>query len=224
MATKRRMTSRRRGGRRKRARIARPIRPRGLPSMTVQRTFRADTWTPGVSSTGDFWRYLTTALNDCPNILEYSNLFDTYRINWIKYTLRPRYDMFAGNDTRDTTLPGVSNQAGTMVHVMIDPKSDVVPFGAYTYSVLNAFLENGKVKTYQGTKPISILVKYPCMLDDVNGNTRANIRRSTFLNTGMPNIQHRGVHIFLQDVNMTGTHNQAFELFVTMSVTFKGQR
>lgn len=208
--------------RKRKMNISRPRMSRP-PVFNVTRTSYLTNWSPNTTGTSGFWQYLQANLNNISNVSEYTALFDTYRINSIKFTFRPRYDSFAGNDTTDTTLPGVTNQGTTDVHVVIDPKSLVGPSGSYNSTTLNAFLENGKVKTYSGTKPFSVFIKYPCILDDVNASGSVLIRRAPFLRTSSPAILHRGVHVFMQDTNLTGVFGQSFDIFVTMNMTFKGQ-
>lgn len=195
------------------------------PYLRVRRTFWNFNWVPGTAATSDFWRYITFSANLIPNISEYTNLFDTYRVNSFTVTLRPRYDSFAGNDTTDTTLPGVTNQGGNHVHVIIDPSSPIsTPSGTYVFGTLNSFLENGKVRTYDGTKTISIKVKYPCFVDDINNTAASDYKRSTWITTNNTGVSHRGVHMFIQDVNFTGAFGQSYDVFYTVDISFKGSR
>lgn len=202
--------------------ISRPRMSR-TPSFNVTRTFWHFNWAPNTATTGGFWQYQQINLGNVPNVSEYVSVFDTYRVNSIKYTFRPRYDSFAGNDTTDTTLPGVTNQGGSDVHVIVDPKSTTNPSGTYTTANLNAFLENGKVRTYSGNKPFSFLIKYPCVLDDINGVAATNLRKAPFLSTKNTTINHRGAHVFISDVNLTGNFGNSWDVFVTLNMTFKGQ-
>lgn len=203
--------------------------PRGvrMPAMTVQRTWWSGNWTPTTVSTSDFWRYITVNLGACPNVAEYTALFDSYKILSVTFILRPRYDGFNGENTTDTTLPGVTNQGATRVHVLIDPKSTVSPSGTYTSSTLNTFLEQGsKVRTYAGNRDVVIPVRYPVYIDDING-TAASTYKSTktaWFSTANTGITIRGAHIFLQDINLTGVFGQSFDIFTTMTMSFKGIR
>lgn len=214
-------------GRRKYARrvmtVSRPLRM-NTPTMRVTRTWRWTNWTPATTNTTDFWRYLDIAAAQMPNWSEYAAVFDMFRVNNIKFTLRPRYDAFDGANTTDITLPGVTNQGKTYAHVIIDPRSPVIPTGVYTSGNLNTFLENGKVRSYSGNRPINIFIKYPCTAEDVNTSAAATYKRGGWYSTTTGGIVHRGAHVFLQDVNMTGVFGQAYDIFVTMSITLKGQR
>lgn len=196
---------------------------KGIRPVTVVRTFRSTYWQPATATTGDFWKYWTQSVSAIPNWSEYAALFEQYRVNWMKLTFRPRFNNFSGDNTTDTTLPGVTNQHGTELHVIIDPKSQTTPSGTYTSANLNTFLENGKVRTYRGLRPIHVKVKYPCVLDDINAGTGFSWKKTPWLSTQFAsNIQHRGVHTFAADSNMSGTFGNAFDVFYTISVTFKG--
>jgi len=201
-----------------RRRVPKPV------SFRVTRKFWLLNWSPATTVTNDFWRYLTIRFADIPNSGEYGVMFDQYRINSVTWTFQPRYDGFAGNDTTDTTLPGVTNQGTTYAHVVIDPSSSQTPAGVYNATQLNTFLENGKVKTYNGTKPFKFTIKYPMISEDINGSTNSAYRRAKFISVNQNTIAHRGAHVFLQDVNLTGAFGQSFDVFVEVSLTLKGQR
>lgn len=194
--------------------------------VNVERTWYSGSWTPGSAATNDFWRYITVNLGACPNVTEYTALFEQYKVNSITFTLRPRYDGFNGENTTDTTLPGVTNQGATRVHTVIDPRSNTSPSGAYTAATLNLFLENGKVKSFSGSRTITIPIRSPCYVNDVNGVTGAANPscRNQWFSTAATGITFRGVHIFLQDVNLTGVFGQAFDIFTKMNMSFKGPR
>lgn len=228
MALKRRYSrkSRRPTKTRRRFNISRPVRytrPHGGSMMRVTKTWYAGNWSPNTTTVAGFWQYFTASLAQMPEVSMFSSVFESYRINWIKWTLRPRYTGFDGANTTDTTLPGVTNQGSCDLHVIIDPKSITTPSGTYSSTTLNSFLQSGRVRSYSGTKPINILVKYPCVLDDVNGVTQSKAVRSSYYDCSTT-LAHRGAHLFISDVNLTGTFGQSFDIFTTMNVTFKGQK
>lgn len=195
-----------------------------MPMLTMKRTFWLENWTPNTTTTAGFWRFYDFAFDQLPSYTEISNLFDVYKINGIKITLRPRYTEFAGNDTTDTTIPGITTQGTTMVHVIKDQlNNSVVPSGVYSVGNLNNFLENGNVRSYQGTKPINIYFKPMILNTVVNGGSMNKVgpRWLQTVANGMI-VRHTGAHIFLQDVNLTGTFNQSFDVFVTYYFQAKG--
>lgn len=194
------------------------------PYMRTQRTFWIQNWSPNTTTTAGFWQFWVTSLQNVQNYAQYTAVFDKYKVNSLKFTFRPRYDNFAGNDTVDTTLPGVTNQAGVMLHAIIDPTSNVSPTGVYDSTNLNTFLEQGKARTYKGTDAVDLLIKYPCVAEDSNGTTNARYERGKWYSTNLPGVQHRGVHVFLQDVNLTGVFGQSFDVFCTMDISFAGMK
>lgn len=194
------------------------------PQVRVQRTFWLSNWTPSTATTNDFWRYYSFNLTLMPDYTQFATIFDTYKLHSFTLILRPRYDSFAGNDTTDTTLPGITNQGGNSVHVIIDPSSTVSPSGAYTTSTLNSFLEHGRVRSYQGNRPIYIKCKYPCYIDDVNNTPGSDYKRSNWFNTNANGVSLRGIHAFVQDVNMTGNFGQSYDVFMQCDISFKGMK
>lgn len=206
----------------RRQRVPRLVRPR-VPMMAYSRTFWFQNWLPSTVSTNDFWRYYTFKLSDVPNFPEFQSLFDQYRVNAVKWTFRPRYDGFNGNDTTDTTLPGITNQGKTMMHVCNDPKSIIVPVGVYNSTTLNNFFEQGKVYSRNGNRSFSVYCR-TVVPDDADGINVARYIRAPWLNTSTRDITHRGFHIFAQDVNLTGVFGQAFDVYVTPYIMFKNIR
>lgn len=191
--------------------------------MNYSRTFWLQNWTPSTTTTNDFWRYYTFTLSQLPNVGELTSLFDQYKISALKFTFRPRYDGFMGNDTTDTTIPGVTNQGKTQVHIVNDPKSTIAPGGVYNSGTLNSFFEQGRVKTRGGNRPFSVYFK-PTVANDADGVNIATYQRAPWLNTTTNAIVHRGFHIFLQDINLTGVFGQSYDVFVTPYMKFKNMR
>ena len=220
---KRKRSSRNKMRKRRRvfSRIPRAPRYSAVNVVRAKRTFFLENWTPSTGVTSGFWRYYTPSLSQLPSAAEFQALFDMYKISAIKLVLRPRYDNFDGSNTTDTTLPGVTNQGGTNVHVLIDPDSTtVVPTGTYTSTNLNTFLENGSVRSYTGNRPITIYWKPK--VGDAMALGESRVRPKWMGTSATPStLIHHGVHIFLQDTNLTGTFNQSFDVFVTYYMMFK---
>lgn len=226
MAMKRKFTGRRRAARsakRRRFNMTGRRRFGGSRVLRVTKKFWYFNWTPSVATTDNFWKFLAVGTANIPEINSMRDLFESYRINWIEYELRPRYDSFAGNDTTDTTAPGVTNQAGCDVHVILDPKNTQVPTGAYNTTTLNNFLCSGKVRTYRGHLPIKFRIKYPCVRDDLNGVAASKAVRANWYDMSSQPA-HYGAHVFLADINMTGSFGQSYDVFCTVNVSLKGQR
>lgn len=194
--------------------------PRRLPkdgTVLIKRTAWQFNWTLGTATTTDFWKYQGFNLQQLPSWAEITNLWDRYRIAGVKVTFRPRYDSFAGNDTTDTTTPGITNLQGSYVHIINDPYSAVTPSGTYNTTTLNSFLEQGNVRSYQGTRPFSFYVK-PTVDVTLNGVAQARRAKAPFVNTTQANFAHYGYHAFQQDINMTGASGQSFDIFYTFYI------
>ena len=172
-------------------RYIRPIRD----YLQCTRTTYSENWTPNPNSTNGFYRYYQLNLSNVNNFGEFTALFDQYKINAIVYKFVPRYDGFSGNDTTDTTLPGVTNQGATRMHIMVDPYSVDGPTGAYTSATLNSFLERGSnIKTYDGGKTFTVYFK-PTYNNTVEGSNTNRVP-SKWLNTTTPTINHLSlIHI-----------------------------
>lgn len=223
---KRRMSRiKRRSGRTYTKRRYNRMRKASSKPTLLKRTFCLETWTPSTVTTGDFWKYYQFTFGSLPSSAELSAIWDQVKINRIKVTFRPRYDSFNGNDTTDTTAPGVTAQGGTNLHVIVDPRSNMTPTGTYTRTTLNTFLENGSVRSYTGTKPFSFMFT-PVVGTNLSGSasTFAQFYKAPYHDAALGNVTHRGFHIFAQDTNLTGVFNQSFDVFVTYYMSFRGTR
>lgn len=210
---------RRMSGVRKSTSVPRGIKPQ---SLSVRRTFYNGSWAFSSLSTNGFWRYETFTLANLPNVSEYAALFDEYKINAIKVQYRPNYDSVEASAT-DAATAQTNNKLN--VHTLIDQSSTTFPSGAYTGSTLNAFLENGAVRTRDGNKPFSVFYK-PKMFQAVNNSgTAATVMPVTWCRTSDTAATHYGHHVFLQFNNMTTTGITAkMDVFVTYYLQFRGMK
>ncbi len=48
------------------------------------------------------------------------------------------------------------------------------------------------------------------------------MKRAPFISTVNTGVPHKGVHIFMNDVNLTGLFTQAFDIFYTYNMSFNG--
>lgn len=221
---KRKRGSGRQGRRRVKRRLTRLVRAPRDAYMRMKRTFRLENWTPSNTTTNDFWKYYTIRFSDLPNVADYQALFDEYKISAVKFTFRPRYDNFAGNDTTDTVLPGLTNVGATYLHFINDPASRVAPSGTYTAATLNTFLENGNVRSVLANKPVSVYFK-PLINDAISqtGASADQFRRVKpgWLTTNTPGTLHCGFHVFAQDINLAANWQNSYDVFVTMYFAVK---
>lgn len=219
---KRRRPAPRRARAKRRKTMRRRMRKRN-GSMMMKRKFYLNSWSPNTATTAGFWRYQTFQFQDMPSSGEIGALFDQVRINRIKVEYMPRYDSFDGANTTDTTLPGLTNQWGTNVHVILDQDSTVTPSGVYGTS-FNAFCENGNVRTYQGNRKITVFYT-PKVNMNVQG---ASVKRARapYVSTQDNTPIYYGYHMYIQDSNFTATGlaGQVYDVFVTYYMTCKNTR
>lgn len=228
---KRARTSTRRPYARKKARTTMMRRvPRNLSSLrnnVVQftRTCNVGVWFPGTATTGDFWKYITYSAADITSFGEIASLFDQYRIAAYKVTFRPRFDGFSGNDNTDTTLPGITLNGATQLHIINDPRSTVAPSGTYTRANFNTFLEQGNVRSYMGTRPVSVYVK-PQILNTLGGASSFNYMKAPWLQTNASGsaVPHYGFHAFITTNNFSTEFTQAWDIMVKFYIQAKGMR
>lgn len=194
------------------------------PIISVQREFWYESWTLNNVAVNNYWRYYSFRLQDLPSYLDFAAPFDRFKINGIKVTFRPKYDNFAGNDTVDTTLPGVTNQGGARLSIINDPASNFAPAGVYGAGTYNIFLENGKARVANGNKDISVYFK-PMVNAETGGLSAGRRIRAPMLQCSQAaGLVHNGFHVYASDTNFTGVFGQTFDVYVTYYMTFTGLR
>lgn len=189
--------------------------------MQLTRTIYQGNWAPNTATTAGFWRVFAPTFADMgASANDFGSLFDSYRIKAIKVTFRPRFDNFAGNDTVDTTLPGVTNQAGTRLAVIVDPHTTTAATGTYSATNFNTFIENGKVRFYEGNRPVNIYWR-PKVEQTAGGLNAARRISAPWLQTSTTNISHWGFHVFAHDNAFSGTFGNSFDIFYTYYLQLK---
>lgn len=212
----------------KRRRVMRTI-PRGVRApmnLSVKRKFYLENWQPNTTTVNGYWRYYTFNLAQMFDVGQYQAVFDQYRINAIRVEFHPRYSEFAGNDTTDTSLPGITNQSGTRLSVLVDQRSSVVPSGAYSSATYNSFLEQGNARTHQGNQPVVVYFR-PSVSQTLGANVAGAARKRApwmMLDASGQSVNHTGFHILAWDANFSGTFGQSFDVLVTYYLQFKGMR
>lgn len=204
----RRYTKRRRTARRRAFRTRKNVKPK----VVMKRTSYIGAWTFGTATTNDFWRYRTYNANQhFTNFTEISSLFDEYKINRIKITFRPRYN--------DVPIGG---QPEAYAHVIVDPESKVTPSGTYTQATVNAFLENGNVRTFNLARAFSVYFRPKVLMSTPTG-TVATFPK--YMNTTDNTVVHSGFHMFLMQNNMLTTNtNIILDEFVTIYMSARNPK
>jgi hypothetical protein len=199
----------------------RPMPRRIVPAkLAIKRTFYLQNWTFGTAATDGFWRNYAFSLNQMPNVVEFTGLFDEYKINAIKVTFRPSYDSI----TSDSQGVVANSAPQAYAHIFVDPAA-TNPAGVYGSATLNSFLENDKVRSYTTNRPFSVYWK-PLVRDALQGTgPNAEIRRSRYIRTVETGAVYTGFQMFLQQNNFATTNARInLDVFVTFYATFKNLR
>lgn len=199
--------------------------PRRVPrmlrrnSLSIRRTFYASTWTWNTASVAGYWQYFQFEFSQIPNLVEYTGLFDEYKINAVKITFRPRYDSVS---PQDLVIASPAPQA--YLHYSIDPANTVVPAGVYNAATLNSFLEQQGVKTRTLNKPVSIYIR-PQVISELVSNQSGAMMRPPWIRTSATAVAHRGAHVFIQQNNFSTTNqNIVLDVFYTYYMQLKNMR
>lgn len=194
-------------------RVPRPM----ASSLVTKRINYIGNWTFSSALTSGFWRYFSVTMANYNNFAEMAAVFDEYKVNAIKLTLRPRYDSVEASST--ATFP----QA--YVHYIIDPGTTLAPSGTYASGTLNTFLENDGVKTRTLNRPVSIYFR-PKVSDQVfGGGTASRVVNGGWIKTTETAVDFRGIHIFLQGNNFTNVGTQCqLDQFVTFYCSFRNPK
>jgi len=217
MAYKRKRSTPATTGRRVRRRTARPMRNLrmvGSPTFTVKQKTYLNVWQFSSAATNDFWRYYTTTANAMTNFAQHAVVFDEYKITNVTYEFRPQWDNFS---------PDNSLWSSGSVHTIVDPNSSFVPTGAYGAATLNTFLEQGRVKSRRMGTTVSLAFKPVVAKQIFGGGLSGVLSRAPWIKTSENLVDHRGVHIYLQQNDSTLLPVK-YDVFVTHTIMFRGHR
>ena len=201
---------------RKRSYRKRPTMTRSVGSSIFsvkQKTFY-ETWTFSSAATVGFWRYYLITPGVMTNYAQHAAVFDEYKITGITLEFRPSYDSHDASST--LAMFG-------QIHTIVDPSSSTLPTGVYSNATLNSFLEQGGVKT---SKFGSVVTKYfkPKVPTFVQGaGIAGRLINAPWLRTDDVDVEHRGVHVYLQSTNTALTPIK-YDVFVTHHIKFRGHR
>lgn len=194
-------------------------------AMVIKRKWWSAAWVPTTATTNDFWRPLFISLSNIPNYTDFTNMFDQYKICAFKVTYFPKYTGFGGENTTDTTLPGITNTGQNIMHVCYDTRTTVTPSGTYTSATLNNFFEQGRIKTIRnGNAPINIYCR-PSIQGNYIGGTATNMYTGPkWLPTSSATLNHYGPNVFVQDANLAGVFGQQYDVLITAYIAVKNQK
>lgn len=185
--------------------------------LHLKRSNYIGNWAFSTALTSGFWRYFSVTMANYNNFAEMAAVFDEYRVNAIKLTLRPRYDSVEASST--ASFP----QA--YLHYIVDPGTTLVPSGTYASGTLNTFLENDNVKTRTFNKPVNIYFKPKASDQLFGGGTASRVVKGGWIKTTETAVDFRGVHLFIQGNNFANVGTQCqIDQFVTFYCSFRNPK
>jgi hypothetical protein len=181
-------------------------------TLSVKRVWNWTTFVPSAATTAGFWQYIGFSPNALPDWTQYTNIFDEFKINSLKFVLYPRY----------TEVP-IAGQPQVYLTYIIDPQSLLIPSGTYSRATYNTLTEQSRVKIRSGNRPVTIFIRYPKMSDAINGNiSQKSI--NTWVNTNSGGNQiYKGFHLFFNDANFSGSGfaNVSYDVTITAYMQFR---
>lgn len=199
----------------KRTRKTRPSRSLSMPMIKIKRTTIGGAWAVGTAAVGDFWRYYQPNLSQFNNITEFSNLFDQYKVNGIKYTFYPRYDSVDAN-------PGSFTNTTVKMVTVVDPFTGLVPLGVYSTATLNTLMEQSGAKVRNGLRPVSVYFKPQIEIPtNIGGGVTYTPASKVWINTSSTGVPFRGFHTFVATNNMSTPSGLVYDVYITWYITFK---
>lgn len=217
--SRRAIRSRKRRGIRKRVRRSGGTSSRqGMRPMSFRRTFWSQYFVPTTVSTTNFWQYFSTTFGTLPNVSEYTNLFDSYKVNGVKYTFVPKYTGFNGDDA---TTAGTTNRGNGFVSVINDPRNVTTATGTYGSASFNAFQELGNSKLHSASRSFSVYYK-PFVDDPMSVGTRRV--PCSWLQTSNTAQPLNGFHAYFHDSNFSGVFNQNWDVYITLYFQCRGMK
>lgn len=228
MVYKRKRTSKRRMKKRMTKRI-----PRTISSVSKGVYFKRSYWSIGwewnPTTTAGFWRRPAPSISSLPDIADFQNMFDEYKMLGVKITLHPRF--------QSVTAPAAA-VSGSLVYqnspyltYAIDTTSspNYLPTGAYSSSTYNNMLEEcNNPKTRIFNKPISIYYKPKIQTDVTQGSSYSNSRMESPKWISFENgtqVPMWSTQLFIHDYNfnMTDTFQFSCDVHYTYYFLCRGQ-
>lgn len=206
----------------KRARTTTSSGRRGSMKMgtTVLRTKYAASQTFSTASTGGFWNYWSVAIGNGTygfnNFAEFANVFEQYKVHWIKYEFRPKYDNLAAG------VVGVGmSQSMPYAVVCKDPESTLVPSGTYTAANLNTLLEHQGSFVRPLNKKLTVVYR-PGVQIPTNIGSGVMYKYSPWLSTQDTSVPLRGYHMFLVNNGFASSApDLELDIYITYKVSFR---
>lgn len=192
---------------------------RSLAYRNVYRFQRASftpQWAPTTNAEGYYFNSVVAngILNingfTMPNISDFSNLFDQYKILSYSLELIPRW---SGLDISGDNAPGLPT-----IYWIYDMDDSTAP------STISELMERPKVRKRVMKGPTMLYVKYPCVAGMVYRSTTTtgySAKRSPWIDMNDSNVPHYGIKYAIVG---TGTTTYTFDVKVTWNFMCKNVR
>lgn len=201
----------------------RMMRSHRRPIVTIKRQLRLGSWVFDSASVAGFWRYEIADLGGLPQIGDFVQCFEEYKINAVKYSYYPNFDSISAADATSSVLPAPipSYQVMTCIDKYT---ASPAPAGAYGAATLATFLaECPNTKKHQYGKPFHVYYR-PTQTDDVNNVAAAKYRKSQWNRVANITLPHFGHHAFIWGEGGFAVPGLSHEIFVTFYMQFRGTR
>jgi len=148
------------------------------------------------------------------NFGQHATVFDEYKIVGVTFEFRPQWDNFS---------PDNSLWSSGIIHTIVDPSSSTIPAGAFGVGSLNAFLEQGNVKSQRFGTTVVRSFKPKVSTQVAGGGLSGRIIPAPWLKTDDVSVQHNGLHVYVQQFDSTLLPVK-YDVFVTHTIMFRGHR
>lgn len=190
------------------------LRPRRniRPSMMSRLPTVTETFTRTAPVTSNLGGVFKIAIDEIPQLAQYTNLYRQYRINWVKFMLVPNYNSFDGTGA----APGVV--AMSRIAWAINDTPRVVP----PISESDVLEDNGsKVRTLASTWSASCKPVADVSLSTATGlvPVKASRRFYNFLPAGQ-NPDHGGISYWITTAAASGSFSQ-FNVYVKVNFSLR---
>lgn len=195
-------------------------------TLNIKRSFYFGNWAPNTAATVGFWRPFYLALNQVPGYTDFTNMFESFKISALKFTLVGNYTSADANQVN--TGGNILNKP--TVHVCYDKFTTVPVSGTYTSSTFNAFMRQGKIKTMRDPfRPINIYVSRPAVNEwgATGVSNGSEFKTSPWMRTDTAlGVSHFGPNVFIHDPNFTGSNlgPYSWDIYVVAYLKFANQK
>lgn len=162
-----------------------------------------------------------SSLTNIPNVTEFTNLFDQYKIDKVTHKIMPYSTMSVGNNAAGTTAPAV------IVHWVLDHDEATIPVSGET-GIAELEQYPGYRKKNINSTPNGITISYrPRAAQAVYQGAftaYAEVPKNTWMNCSNSTIQYYGLKMVIEGLQGAVASYTGFRFETTYDISFKGVR